>query len=96
MPGEYEWMPDASGTVPRGLPNNPEAEATVLAAMLLSPEAAIDALATLRPEDFYRPANRVLFSALADMNERTIPIDSISLIDFLNSEDKLAQVGGEA
>ena len=34
--------------------------------------------------------------AMMEMNERTIPIDSISLIDFLTSEGKLAQVGGEA
>ena len=103
MPGQdtyddYRWTP--AGTADRaahqGLPNNPEAEANVLAAMILSPEVATDATAELRPDDFYRPSNRTLFMAMMEMNERTIPIDSISLIDFLTSEGKLAQVGGEA
>ena len=97
MPEAYEWGSAPSGeTAARGLPNNPEAEATVLAAMLLSPEVLVDATAMLEPDDFYRPANRTLFSSMRDMNEKTIPVDSISVIDYLTSCDKLSAIGGEA
>ncbi len=95
MPGDY-----MSGSIDRGahqgLPNNTEAEANVLSAMLLSPEVIDDAVSALRIDDFYRPAHRELFEAMVSMNERGIPVDSISVLDYLNSQGKLSAVGGEA
>lgn len=80
----------------RGLPNNPDAEANVLSAMLLSSEVVEEALTELRSDDFYRPMNKALFETMHDMYDRSMPIDSITLIDYLNSENKLQEVGGEA
>ncbi|AEB07872.1 primary replicative DNA helicase [Coriobacterium glomerans PW2] len=95
---DYAWAP--STFVDRGsrqgLPNNPEAEANVLAAMILSGDVVEDATVELVPDDFYRPAHRTLFMAMQDMSARSLPIDSISLIDYLRSIDKLAAIGGEA
>ena len=92
------WSP--TGTSERaaqaGLPNNIEAEANVLAAMMLSPEVVEDALVELVPDDFYRPSHKTIFTAMHEMYDRNIPIDSISLIDHLNSMGKLEAVGGEA
>ncbi|OUP10417.1 replicative DNA helicase [Collinsella sp. An2] len=95
---DYAWTPAGASDrgARQGLPNNAEAEANVLAAMILSPEVVSDAISELRPDDFYRPSHRTLFTAMMEMNERSIPIDSISLIDYLTSEGTLAQVGGEA
>ena len=96
--GDYAWTPAGASNrgARQGLPNNAEAEANVLAAMILSPEVVSDAISELRPDDFYRPSHRTLFTAMIEMNERSIPVDSISLIDYLTSEGTLAQVGGEA
>ena len=80
----------------QGLPNNPDAEANVLSAMLLSSEVVEEALTELRSDDFYRPMNKSLFEIMHDMYDRSMPIDSITLIDYLNSENKLQEVGGEA
>ena len=80
----------------QGLPNNPDAEANVLSAMLLSSEVVEEALTELLPDDFYRPMNKSLFEIMHDMYDRSMPIDSITLIDYLNSENKLQEVGGEA
>lgn len=80
----------------QGLPNNPDAEANVLSAMLLSNEVVEEALIELLPDDFYRPMNKALFETMHDMYDRSMPIDSITLIDYLNSENKLQEVGGEA
>ena len=56
------WEP--TGVVERGaqltLPNNIEAEANVLAAMLLSSEVVEEALVELLPDDFYRPAHNAV------------------------------------
>ncbi|WP_085830804.1 replicative DNA helicase [Collinsella vaginalis] len=95
---DYAWAP--SGVTERGArlqpPNNIEAEATVLAAMLLSGEVVEEAIVFLLADDFYRPVHRTLFSAMHDMYDQSLPIDSISLIDYLKSIDKLEAVGGEA
>ena len=80
----------------QGLPNNQDAEANVLSAMLLSNEVVEEALTELLPDDFYRPMNKALFETMHDMYDRSMPIDSITLIDYLNSENKLQEVGGEA
>lgn len=80
----------------QGLPNNPDAEANVLSAMLLSSEVVEEALTELRSDDFYRPMNKALFETMHDMYDRSMPIDSITLIDYLNSENRLQEVGGEA
>ena len=80
----------------QGLPNNPDAEANVLSAMLLSSEVVEEALTELHSDDFYRPMNKALFETMHDMYDRSMPIDSITLIDYLNSENKLQEVGGEA
>lgn len=80
----------------QGLPNNPDAEANVLSAMLLSSEVVEEALTELLPDDFYRPMNKSLFETMHDMYDRSMPIDSITLIDYLNSKNKLQEVGGEA
>ncbi len=80
----------------QGLPNNPDAEANVLSAMLLSSEVVEEALTELLPDDFYRPMNKALFETMHDMYDRSLPIDSITLIDYLSSKNKLQEVGGEA
>lgn len=92
------WSPTGSSerAAQAGLPNNIEAEANVLAAMMLSPEVVEDALVELVPDDFYRPSHKTIFTAMHEMYDRNIPIDSISLIDHLNSMGKLEAVGGEA
>ena len=79
-----------------GLPQNQDAEANVLAAMLLSPEVVEEAQVELQPDDFYRPIHKTIYTAMVDMYNSRIPIDSISLIDYLRSINKLDAVGGEA
>ena len=45
----------------RKIPQNIEAEKSVLAALMLNAEAAEDILVKLKPSNFYRPAHRVIF-----------------------------------
>ena len=96
--GDFSWSPtagsDRAGRT--GLPNNTEAEANVLAAMMLSAEVVEEALVELLPDDFYRPSHKTIFTAMHGMYESNTPIDTISLIDYLTSIDKLDAVGGEA
>ena len=49
-----------------GLPQNQDAEANVLAAMLLSPEVVEEAQVELQPDDFYRPIHKWIIEKLRE------------------------------
>ena len=78
------------------LPQNIEAEESVLAACMLNGEAVEELILKLKPEYFFRPAHRIIFEAVCDLNIRRIPVDQISLADTLNASGQLEAVGGKA
>ncbi|MCX7793412.1 MAG: replicative DNA helicase, partial [Thermodesulfovibrionales bacterium] len=79
----------------RVLPQNIEAEQSVLGAILLDNEAISSALEILEPSDFYREAHRKIFNAMIELFERREPIDLITLTDYMRSAGILAEAGGE-
>lgn len=86
----------AAQTGSRPTPQNIEAEKSVLAACMLNAEAVEEVMLKLNPDSFYRPAHRIIFEAVCDLNNRRIPIDQISLADTLNASGQLDAVGGRA
>lgn len=80
----------------RNLPHNIEAEQSVLAACLLSTGVFEEVSLKLKPEDFFRPAHRIIFETMRDMNARSIPIDVISVADNLEANSQLEAIGGHA
>ena len=97
MPYE-DSMPYAPSGAPatKELPQNQDAEANVLAAMLLSSDVVEEALTLLTPNDFFRKVHQTLFESMTEMYNARIPIDSISLIDYLRSKNLLEKAGGDA
>ncbi len=77
-------------------PQNIEAERSVLGALLLDPEAMIQIGDILRAEDFYQPKHREIFQAMAELFERDVPIDTITLTDRLKDKKRLKEIGGAA
>ncbi len=71
---DFGWEPSASSDrgALTGRPNNIDAEATVLSAMLLSGEVVEEALVELMPDDFYRPSHKTIFVAMSAMYESSI------------------------
>lgn len=88
-----ETNPSLTGGNP--LPQNIDAEAAVLAAVILSSEVVPDICSSLTAEDFYRPSHRVVFSAVLELHRRDIPIDQVSLADYLEAAGQLNMVGGK-
>jgi replicative DNA helicase len=82
------------GRIERETPHNVEAEQAILGAMFLSPEAVEGALVILQPEDFYRPAHARIYSAMSDLNSRSVPVDHLSVADRLESTGELESAGG--
>ena len=86
----------APAATDKPIPNNIEAEKSVLAACMLNADIVEEIILKLKPEYFYRPAHRVIFEAVCDLNSRRIPIDQISLADTLNASGQLDAVGGRS
>lgn len=91
-----ETQSQASSESRKSLPQNIEAEQTVLAACLLSTGVFEEVSLKLKPESFFRPAHRIIFETMRDMNARSIPIDVISVSDNLKASGQLEAVGGQA
>ena len=74
----------AAGGAP---PWEPDVEAAVLGAMLLTRPAVREAAATLRPDDFYDPMNRRIFEAILRVAERRDPVDLLTVAAELGGGD---------
>ncbi len=84
----------ALGTAERIPPQDIEAEAATLGAMLLEGEAAGLVLEQLAPDDFYRSAHREIFMAVRDIYVADSQADVVLLRDHLSAKGKLEAVGG--
>ena len=78
------------------LPQNPEAERSVLGSILIDNGAYYRVASSIRAEDFYRDAHRIVYSIISDLANSDRPIDIITLKDELNKRAMLDQVGGGA
>ncbi len=88
--------PAEEGGSRRSLPQNIEAEKSVLAASMLNADALTEVMTRLKPENFFRPSHRIIFGAMCDLNLRHIPVDPIALADTLQANGQLEAAGGRA
>lgn len=79
--------------VVRMMPNNIDAEECVLGAMLIDDSASDLIIPMLRAEDFYVPANKIIFTVMRELQENSKPIDTVSVADKLEKDGKLDEVG---
>ena len=78
----------------RVLPNNIEAEESVLGACFLSKYALQKASETLTPEYFYNEKNGKIFAAMVSLIEEKTPVDITTITSFLKKKNELVEVGG--
>jgi replicative DNA helicase len=71
-----------------------EAEAAVLGAMLLDPEAVPKVFEFLDETAFYSQHNRKIFDAIKKLFERNVPADMITVADELKRMKEFENVGG--
>nr|WP_255605482.1 replicative DNA helicase [Mycolicibacterium xanthum] len=86
--------PPPSEDFGRQPPQDPAAEQAVLGGMLLSKDAIADVLERLRPGDFYRPANQLVYDAILDLYSRGEPADAVTVAAELDRRGLLRRVGG--
>lgn len=78
----------------RNLPNNLEAEESVLGSCFLSKYALQKANESLLPESFYSDKNAKIFRAMINMQEENTPIDITTVTSYLQKKKELTEVGG--
>jgi replicative DNA helicase len=76
-------------------PQNPEAEESVLGAMLISPGAMAAVVEILRPSDFYRLGHGTIYKAAIELYSRGEPVDALTVADHLDKQSELEAVGGK-
>ena len=75
-------------------PQSLDAEKAVLGCMLINNEAISDILQYLTSNSFYDKAHRLIFTSMLSLYEKSIPIDSVNLIEELKKIKKVQEVGG--
>ena len=76
-------------------PHNISAEASLLGAMLLSPEAIITATEQgLVTADFYKPGHQHIFDAIKSLSGSSEPVDVVTVADELRRNNLLDDIGG--
>jgi len=81
-------------TLEKTLPNNLDAERSVLGAILLDNNALNVAIEKLRPEDFFHDHHRRVFTQMIALGESQQAIDLITLTEELHRKGDLEASGG--
>src|SRR3954468_25111855 len=77
-------------------PQNLEAEASVLGAMMVSEGAIAPVILDVRlhDEDFYRERHRIVFRAITGLYEQGEPVDALTVSEFLPPPGGLPEAAG--
>ena len=76
------------------LPHDLQAEQSVLGSIFINPDKMIEVAEYLKPDDFYRPAHKILFKAMVSLADRGEAIDIVTIKSALESTDEMGMVGG--
>ncbi len=76
------------------LPQNIDAEQSVLGAFFLDREALYKVARFLRAEDFYLESHRLIYEAMLSLEEEGRPVDLISVTNWLSDKGVLDKIGG--
>ncbi len=86
----------ADSAIERPLPNNLEAERSILGAILLDNHALNAAIEKIRSEDFFLSQHRQIFERMIQLGEKQQAIDVVTLMEDLSRRGELEAAGGVA
>ena len=90
-PSSNSVVSDSQRRVP---PSDLNAEKAVLSAILLDNNAIHSIVTEVRVDDFYHPAHQSLYQSMLMLKDKNMPVDLVTLADYLKSNDLLEGVGG--
>lgn len=68
-------------------PNSPEAEQSVIGAMIMDRDAIADVIDIVNADDFYQKQNGILFEAMTELYREGKPVDLVTLQNKLKKKD---------
>jgi replicative DNA helicase len=77
-------------------PHDRDAEASCIAAILISREALVKVLDLLTPEDFFIEQHRLIFTSIAELDKKSKPVDLLTLKQHLSDNNNFSRAGGDA
>ena len=75
-------------------PQNIEAEQTTLASLLIDGSKITEVQAILTPDDFYREAHQKIFTAILELDSKSVNVDLVTLTDELRKKNQIDSIGG--
>jgi replicative DNA helicase len=75
-------------------PSSVQAEQALLGGLMLDKNAWDRVADRVGETDFYRSDHRLIFVAIRDLSERSQPCDAVTLSEYLESRNELADAGG--
>ena len=78
----------------RILPHDLVAEQSVLGAVFIAPETIISLADELTPNDFYKPANKIVFKTMLSLFKKGEPIDATTMVSALTNQGQIKEIGG--
>ena len=84
----------ANDTLTKPLPQNIDAERAILGAILLDNATLSTATEKLTSGDFYFVNHKIIFHAMLELRELSMPIDSLTLFDQLTRTGEIEFAGG--
>ena len=73
---------------------SPEAEQSVLGAILIQPQYLAEIAAIVSPDSFYWESHSLIFRAMLDLEEQGEPVDLVTVTLLLKERNQLERVGG--
>lgn len=75
-------------------PHSIDAEQAVLGGILLTPEVLDEISIILKPDDFYMPAHRFIYTACLALADKSAPVDVTAVRSYLKDQGVLEEAGG--
>ncbi len=80
----------------KDLPNNTEAEASLLGSLLIDSDAIVKVSDIISPGDFYEEKHKRIYAAAIDLYSKRSSIDVLTLTNKLKEKNHLSDIGGSA
>mgnify|MGYP000975759836 CR=1 FL=1 len=75
------------------LPHDLASEQAVLGSIFINPDKMVEVTEYLKPEDFYKPAHKILFKVMMSLSDRGEAIDIVTVKSTLEANNELNLVG---
>ena len=75
-------------------PHSVAAEQSVLGCAIMDQDACFGIMSQLKKEDFYLDSHKIIFDSMYDLYSHNTPVEYVTLIDILEKNAELEEVGG--